>query len=172
MEVNTVNKNSPQQVNSVNQDAIALLLQGVKKRFGTREIYRSLDLDVRRGETITVLGPSGVGKSVMLKLIIGLLHADAVGALGGLVVGWLPYGVPPRLFVSGVEDFVTIGDFGSGLVKATVFGAIVGSISCGAGIGASGGTEGVGRATTRAVVAAALTVLAADFLLTKAMLTL
>lgn len=98
--------------------------------------------------------------------------ADGVGALGGLVVAWLQYGVPPRLFVTGVEDFVTIGDFGSGLVKAGVFGVIVGVISCSAGVRASGGTEGVGRATTRAVVAAALTVLGADFLLTKLMLSL
>ena len=98
--------------------------------------------------------------------------ADAVGAAGGLLVAWLQYGVPPRLFVSGVEDFVTISDFGSGLVKSLVFGVIVGVIASSAGMGASGGTEGVGRATTRAVVAAALTVLAADFLLTKLMLTL
>jgi phospholipid/cholesterol/gamma-HCH transport system permease protein len=98
--------------------------------------------------------------------------ADAVGTVGGLLVGWLQYGVPPRLFITGVEDFVTIGDFGSGLIKATVFGLIVGVISCSTGMRTSGGTEGVGRATTRAVVASALTVLAADFLLTKLMLTL
>jgi phospholipid/cholesterol/gamma-HCH transport system permease protein len=98
--------------------------------------------------------------------------ADAIGTAGGLVIAWLQYGVPPRLFVSGVEDFVTIGDFSSGLLKALVFGTIIGVISCSAGLRASGGTEGVGRATTRAVVAAALTVLGADFLLTKLMLTL
>jgi phospholipid/cholesterol/gamma-HCH transport system permease protein len=96
--------------------------------------------------------------------------ADAVGTVGGLVVAWLQYGVPPRLFVSGVESFVTIGDFSSGLLKALVFGVLIGVISCSAGVRASGGTEGVGRATTRAVVSAALTVLATDFLLTKLML--
>jgi phospholipid/cholesterol/gamma-HCH transport system permease protein len=98
--------------------------------------------------------------------------ADAVGTAGGLVVGWLQYGVPPRLFVSGVESFVTINDFTSGLLKSLVFGAIVGVISCSQGMRATGGTEGVGRATTRAVVASALTVLGADFLLTKLLLSL
>ena len=110
--------------------------------------------------------------AVTLAMPLLTVIADAIGAVGGLVVGWLQYGVPPRLFVSGVEDFVTIGDFGSGLFKAAVFGVIVGVISSWAGINASGGTEGVGRATTRAVVASALTVLAADFILTKLMLTL
>ena len=98
--------------------------------------------------------------------------ADAIGTGGGLVIAWLQYGVPPRLFVTGVEDFVTIGDFSSGLFKALVFGTIIGVISCSAGVRASGGTEGVGRATTRAVVASALVVLGAHFLLTKLMLSL
>lgn len=61
-------------VNTVN---IAIKLEGVQKRFGRQLIYQSLDLELARGETLSVLGPSGAGKSVMLKLIIGLLQADA-----------------------------------------------------------------------------------------------
>jgi phospholipid/cholesterol/gamma-HCH transport system permease protein len=110
--------------------------------------------------------------AVAIALPLLTVVADAVGAVGGLVVGWLQYGVPPRLFASGVEDFVSLDDFGSGLVKAAVFGVIVGVIASATGLRASGGTEGVGRATTRAVVTSALMVLAADFLLTKLMLTL
>jgi phospholipid/cholesterol/gamma-HCH transport system ATP-binding protein len=56
---------------------VAVELAGVQKAFGDKRIYESLDLTVQRGETMTVLGPSGVGKSVMLKLIIGLHHPDA-----------------------------------------------------------------------------------------------
>jgi phospholipid/cholesterol/gamma-HCH transport system permease protein len=96
--------------------------------------------------------------------------ADLVGSAGGMIVAWLQYGVPPRLFINGVESFVTIGDFASGMLKALVFGVIVGAISSSAGMRAEGGTEGVGRATTHAVVAAALAVLGADFLVTKVML--
>jgi phospholipid/cholesterol/gamma-HCH transport system ATP-binding protein len=58
-------------------------LAGVKKSFGDKRVYDGLDLAVRRGETLAVIGPSGVGKSVLLKLIIGLHHADA----GRIVVG-------------------------------------------------------------------------------------
>jgi phospholipid/cholesterol/gamma-HCH transport system ATP-binding protein len=50
---------------------------GVRKAFGPKVIYSGLNLEVRRGETITVMGPSGSGKSVMLKMLIGLIHADA-----------------------------------------------------------------------------------------------
>ncbi len=55
----------------------AVELSGVAKAFGDKRIYDALDLAVRRGETMAVIGPSGVGKSVLLKLIIGLHHVDA-----------------------------------------------------------------------------------------------
>lgn len=51
--------------------------RGVKKAFGPKVVYRGLDLVVRRGEVLTVIGGSGVGKSVMLKMLIGLLSVDA-----------------------------------------------------------------------------------------------
>ena len=108
--------------------------------------------------------------AVTLAMPLLTVIADVVAFFGGLVVAWLQYGVPPRLFINGVYGFVEIGDFGSGLIKSVAFGVIVGAISCWTGLTAEGGTEGVGRATTRAVVAGALTVLAADFILTKLML--
>ncbi|MFO7565685.1 MAG: ATP-binding cassette domain-containing protein [Enhygromyxa sp.] len=48
----------------------------VDKAFGSNVIYRGMDLDVKLGETLTIIGGSGQGKSVCLKLMIGLLHAD------------------------------------------------------------------------------------------------
>lgn len=57
--------------------------RGVKKSFGPKEIYRGLDLTIYRGEVFTVLGGSGVGKSVMLKMLIGLLKADSGTILFG-----------------------------------------------------------------------------------------
>ena len=61
----------------------AVELRGIRKRFGKKVIYDGLDLAIKRGETLTVLGPSGSGKSVLLKLVIGLLSPDA----GAIVVG-------------------------------------------------------------------------------------
>ena len=49
----------------------------VRKAFGPKIIYTGLDLEIRRGEVLTICGGSGVGKSVMLKMLIGLLHVDS-----------------------------------------------------------------------------------------------
>jgi phospholipid/cholesterol/gamma-HCH transport system ATP-binding protein len=57
--------------------------QGIHKAFGSQVIYDGLDLDVYAGETLTIIGGSGVGKSVMLKLLIRLLEAD-----GGTITAW------------------------------------------------------------------------------------
>jgi phospholipid/cholesterol/gamma-HCH transport system ATP-binding protein len=51
--------------------------QHIKKSFGPKVIYTDLCLEIRRGETLTIMGASGSGKSVMLKMLIGLLTADA-----------------------------------------------------------------------------------------------
>lgn len=58
-------------------DQPLIVFKGVKKRFGTKVVYDGLDLVVNRGETLTILGGSGVGKSVMLKMLIGLLRVDS-----------------------------------------------------------------------------------------------
>lgn len=50
--------------------------RGVHKAFGSKQVYRGLDLQVNRGESLVVIGGSGQGKSVMLKLLIGLLPMD------------------------------------------------------------------------------------------------
>ena len=49
----------------------------VQKAFGPKVIYDHLDLDVRRGSALAIVGGSGVGKSVLLKMLIGLIVADA-----------------------------------------------------------------------------------------------
>src|ERR1041384_1422563 len=51
--------------------------KGVKKAFGQKVIYSGLDLEIRAGESLPIIGGSGVGKSVMLKMLIGLLKVDA-----------------------------------------------------------------------------------------------
>jgi len=71
---------------------VALIeFRGVRKAFGPKVVYRHLDLDVQEGEALTIIGGSGQGKSVMLKLLIGLLRVDA-GSItyDGEVVSELP----------------------------------------------------------------------------------
>jgi len=57
-------------------EAPLIRFSGVKKRFGPKVVFVSLDLEVRRGECVTVIGGSGTGKSVMLRMLIGLEHPD------------------------------------------------------------------------------------------------
>ena len=57
-------------------DAPLIQYRGVHKAFGPKVIYRGLDFSITRGETVTILGASGSGKSVMLKMLIGLLTPD------------------------------------------------------------------------------------------------
>ena len=52
-------------------------LRGVEKRFGSQVVLAGVDFEVREGETVALLGPSGTGKSVLLKHVIGLIHPDA-----------------------------------------------------------------------------------------------
>jgi phospholipid/cholesterol/gamma-HCH transport system ATP-binding protein len=54
-----------------------IALRGVKKRFGAQVVLDGVDFDVNEGETVALLGPSGTGKSVLLKHIIGLLKPDS-----------------------------------------------------------------------------------------------
>jgi phospholipid/cholesterol/gamma-HCH transport system ATP-binding protein len=54
----------------------AIVFDNVSKAFGPKVIYKGLDLRVRRGEVLTILGSSGSGKSVMLKMMLGLIAAD------------------------------------------------------------------------------------------------
>jgi phospholipid/cholesterol/gamma-HCH transport system ATP-binding protein len=51
-------------------------LRGVCKKFGKQVVLDGVDFDVREGETVALLGPSGTGKSVLLKHIIGIIHPD------------------------------------------------------------------------------------------------
>jgi len=56
---------------------VFIRFEGVKKAFDHKAVYKGLDLEIERGEALTVVGGSGVGKSVMLKMLIGLLKPEA-----------------------------------------------------------------------------------------------
>ena len=61
-------------------DECVIRLSGVKKAFDEREILRGVDLDVRRGETLVIMGGSGCGKSTVLRHMIGVLSPDETSA--------------------------------------------------------------------------------------------
>jgi phospholipid/cholesterol/gamma-HCH transport system ATP-binding protein len=57
-------------------DDVLIVYRGVKKRFGNKVALDGVDLDIRRGETLAILGPSGGGKTLLLKMLVGLVRAD------------------------------------------------------------------------------------------------
>ena len=84
---------------------------------------------------------------------------------GGYVVAVASVGVSTATYVNGLKDFFYMRDLVSGLIKAVVFGNIIGTMGCYFGLNTEGGAEGVGAATTRAVVSSCVLVLVSDYLL-------
>lgn len=93
---------------------------------------------------------------------------DIVGIMGGWLVGINALGFTSQAYLSNSWAYLESWDVVSGLLKGAVFGAIVALSGCWFGMRAGRGAEGVGRATTNAVVAASVGILAANFLLTGA----
>jgi phospholipid/cholesterol/gamma-HCH transport system permease protein len=107
--------------------------------------------------------PRVVASIVMLPVLV--MIANAVAIFGGYVVSITSIGVSTHTYVTGLQDFFYMKDLYSGLIKALVFGAIIGWMGCYHGFRTEGGAEGVGQATTRAVVSSCVLVLISDYVL-------
>jgi phospholipid/cholesterol/gamma-HCH transport system permease protein len=90
---------------------------------------------------------------------------DIVGIIGGYLVTVVLLGTSSKAYMRATWDFLQIQDIYSGLAKACFFGAVFTLISCYKGFFAKGGAEGVGRATTGAVVFSSMTILVSDYFL-------
>ena len=93
--------------------------------------------------------------------------ANAVGVIGGLFVAVFLLHISANLYLSSAWDALDYNDILGGLLKPIVFGAIIATVSCYSGMRTEGGTQGVGRATTQAVVASSVLILVSDFFLTR-----
>jgi phospholipid/cholesterol/gamma-HCH transport system permease protein len=89
-----------------------------------------------------------------------------IGIVGGYFVGVILLGVNPGTYMQKMLEVVTADDLYNGLYKAIVFGLLLAVISCYEGLQASGGAEGVGTVTTRAVVLSAIAILIFDYIMT------
>ncbi len=94
------------------------------------------------------------------------VFADAVGMLGGYAVSVYLLGSNPTIYIRRTYDYLDLEDIYIGLLKACVFGMIIAIIGCYQGFNAQGGAEGVGKATTRAVVLSSLLILIANYFIT------
>lgn len=103
-----------------------------------------------------------------LVLVLPLLTvvANIVGIGGGGLIAKALFGLPLASFHDSAAQFLSGADFFGGLIKAAVFGGIIGTIACAQGLSAEGGAEGVGKVTTNAVRLCVIFVLIADLILT------
>jgi len=95
------------------------------------------------------------------------IFADLVGIGGGYFVGVILLHIDAGVFVNKMKELVELVDITNGLYKAFVFGAILAIVGCFKGYNTRGGAEGVGRATTEAVVISSISILIADYILTS-----
>lgn len=114
-----------------------------------------------------LVAPRIIALLVALPLLTVL--ADVVGIGGGAFAATSLYGLSTGEFLNSVRDGISRDDIIGGVIKPTCFALIIGSIACYKGLNTEGGTVGVGRATTRAVVTASIVVIIADFFLARAL---
>ncbi|HEY8551068.1 MAG TPA: ABC transporter permease [Vicinamibacterales bacterium] len=128
---------------------------------------------------LRALGTDPVRKLVVPRVLAGTLMApiltiiaNAVGMLGAWVITVWQLRVASSVYWNSVVDGLYIQDVWMGLIKPFFLGFAIVSIGCHVGLRTSGGTQGVGRATTNAVVAGSVAVLAVDFFVTKVLISL
>lgn len=103
----------------------------------------------------------------ILTLPFLVLVADIIGVFGGYLVSIHKLGFSPASYLKNTIDFMETKDVVSGLVKAAVFGAIIAFMGCYHGYHSKGGAQGVGMATTNAVVSASILILLSNYMLTE-----
>jgi phospholipid/cholesterol/gamma-HCH transport system permease protein len=107
--------------------------------------------------------PRMVAGMVMLPVVT--IFADFLAIVGAYVVAYISLDVPTNTFMEGLRLFFHLRDIFGGLVKSFFFGIVIATMGCYFGFHAEGGAEGVGRATTRAVVSSCLSILVLDYML-------
>lgn len=140
---------------------------GMAAELGSMAVTEQID-------AIRALGADPIRRLVVPRVIAAMtimpiiaIFAFAVGMFAAMGISSVSFGITPMDFASSALRAVTLTDFLHGLAKTPVFGALIGLVGCHFGMRTTGGTEGVGRSTTQTVVAAAITVLVADAVLTQ-----
>jgi phospholipid/cholesterol/gamma-HCH transport system permease protein len=112
-----------------------------------------------------LVAPRLLAGIIALPLLVVI--ADILGVMGGYIIGTLKLGFNPSAYVKNTLDFMQAQDVVSGLVKAAVFGFLITLLGCYQGYHSRGGAQGVGAATTAAVVTASILILGFEYVLTE-----
>lgn len=109
--------------------------------------------------------PRVLAAIIVVPVLVGI--GDVIGVFGGFLVGVKQLGFNPATYIVNTVNFLEVTDIVSSLVKGAVFGGIAAVMGCYFGINSGRGAQGVGAATKGSVQAAAVLILAANFLLTS-----
>jgi phospholipid/cholesterol/gamma-HCH transport system permease protein len=112
-----------------------------------------------------LVAPRLLAGIIALPLLVAL--ADILGVMGGFIVATLKLGFNPNTYLISTFSNLQTQDVVSGLIKAAVFGFLIALMGCFNGYRSKGGAQGVGSATTSAVVSASILILALDYVLTQ-----
>src|SRR5947209_2516670 len=107
-----------------------------------------------------------VSATVFMMFFLSII-SDLLGLIGGFFVSYFMIGLDANQYWTMTYQSLRNEDVTMGLVKPVLFGFIIASVGCYYGLSAKGGTQGVGRATTQAVVAASVLILVVDFFITR-----
>lgn len=125
-------------------------------------------------EAMRALGTSPVRKLVTPRITALLFSvplltvvADILGIVGGGIVATMVFGLDSDTYLTGVKAGVGVRDIIGGAIKPIFFALIIGIVACHKGLSTTGGTVGVGRSTTSAVVTSSIAIIIADFFLSK-----
>jgi phospholipid/cholesterol/gamma-HCH transport system permease protein len=140
---------------------------GMAAELGSMSVTEQID-------AIRALGADPIRKLVVPRVVASVVIMPLIAMIALLLglgaacfIAANSYGISPPQFVAAALDGVTMQDYVSGLSKTPVFGFLIAILGCHFGMSTRGGTEGVGRSTTRAVVVVSITILLADALLTQ-----
>jgi phospholipid/cholesterol/gamma-HCH transport system permease protein len=139
----------------------------IAAEIGTMKVTEQIDalvtLSTHPMKYLTV--PRVVAAVVTLPVLVAI--GDVIGIMGGFLVGVTRLDFNASAYMTNTIDFLETSDVVSGLVKAAVFGFIVAVMGCYHGMNSGRGAQGVGRATTNAVVSASILILASNYVLTE-----
>jgi phospholipid/cholesterol/gamma-HCH transport system permease protein len=140
---------------------------GFTSEIGSMKVTQQID-------AIRALGTSPIKKIVIPRILASLIAvplisvmATIIGIAGGVIVGMFDLQLDPWFYYQKIVTTVTLTDFFSGFGKTFFFALFISVTACYYGLHVSGGTRGVGRATTRSVVASCIFVVIGDYFLTK-----
>jgi len=112
-----------------------------------------------------LVAPRLIAGLTMVPLLVFI--ADVIGVFGGYLIGAYKLGFNPTNYLKSTWNFVQFLDVFSGLVKACVFGFLISLMGCYHGYHSKGGAQGVGAATTNAVVSASILILTVNYIITE-----